>query len=266
MKKQLLSILLVLSVIVLGGVIYAYADDVTATPAPSSIVTPPPNIDKNDPLYILLKQKNSTREDLIKQENQIYSDIKAQNNTNRTLQNDIKLEAKSKNVEVIKEIQVQMKDLTTQVKSLMDQKKSMQTELTQAVKNKDEDKTAELKKSISDIAQQIKDKGASVKTLKDSVAKAKDDGKAALNQIKQVSDQIKSLGSQMQDMQLSVSSLRASKDQEWVEFAKAMKAANLVDANTHMDNIVSYKQQIIDKLNGILALKKQVQGLLEGLK
>lgn len=276
MKKLFLSILIALSITLIGAAAYAEDNNPAAlqdqTALDSQIQqavsddTGTTAIDKNDPAYQTLKDKLAELEQLRIEVARLGEQIKAQTAANMELRNDLKQGEKLANKEAIAKLEEQIKDVKSQVSSLLEQRKTLNTELAEAVKNKDKEKAAGLRNEIKAVNEQLDEKKTEAKGIHAQIKALRDSQKNTIDKIKAAGEQIKALHAKMKEDSDAIKALRDQKQKEWDGLHEAVKARNFQDANTHMDNILSLKKQIMDKLNDVLSLKKQVNDILQGLK
>ena len=116
-----------------------------------------------------------------------------------------------------------------------------------------------------DLWSQIKASNQSIKTawssFKESLAgKTKEEKKQILSDLKA---KVEPIRTQIKGYHDNIITLRAQKKVEWVNFRSAVKAKDEAKATTALNNIISFKKQIIEKQKSILPLKQQ---LLESIK
>jgi preprotein translocase subunit SecF len=116
--KKVVSIVMTFVLIVMCSAVYVFAADETST-----------QIDKNDPLYIQLQAKYATLEGLRSQYNQLASDVKTQQQSNKSsIQGTVK-KAKEDAKGQLVQFNQQIQDLKTQAQPLIDQRKTLKDSL-----------------------------------------------------------------------------------------------------------------------------------------
>lgn len=280
MKKLIISVLLIIVLSMCSVVAFAEGEStdtgletqVDATPATDTdtVTTDSTNtvttsgIDKNDPLYLEIKSKYETLKGLRQTEAQIWESIKTQTSTNVNTEKQLRETLKKEIQNVKSSSQTQIQGIQEKTKTYLEQRKELLLQISEARKNKDTETVEKLKSQLEELNSTIASSRTNIKAVRESNKTDIDSAKAARDKIKQNAEQIKTLQMQMLQVRSEIHTAQALKDKEWIAFTQSMKSADLAGANTHMANILTYKQQIIDKLNSILSLKKQVGELLIG--
>lgn len=274
MKKLIVSTFLALGILTAGGAAFAATDTIlpqiqsvtnSVYGGPTITPTPSPKIDKNDPLYLTLKDKNVELEGLRAEGSVILESIDAQNQKNRELRAQIKIDTKAGTKANVLELEEKINALQAEILPLRQQKITLYRQLSEAFRNKDKETAKNLNEQLKAVNQQLQEKEDLVKDLRQSIKDSSGEVKELREDVKAASEQLKAINAQINQLHADILALRADKAQEWIEFHNAIKALDLSDANTHMDNILNYKEQIIAKFKEALVLKKQIEGILSGL-
>ncbi|GEM_PF-3261247 len=112
---------------------------------------------------------------------------------------------------------------------------------------------------------QIKSLNESIKLawneLKAKLA-AMEDKEAAKAIATDLKSKISPLRTDRKDIHAEIKTIRAQKEAEWANFRTAVTAKNEADARVAINNILSLKQQLIDKEEIIIADKQQILSLI----
>lgn len=222
-------------------------------------------VNKTDPLYISLKTQYENLKVLREQQSLLEDTIRSQTKQNgesaQRARDSIKSEivaAKSKN-------HTELTAVKNALLSLQTQKKDLQAKIAFARQNKETTGLEALKKTMADLNTSATTKQAELVALREKYKLDKTTITSILATAKEAHLKIQALRTEMANTTTEIRKLQATKHQEWENFSKAMLSKDLTLANTSMGNIVKLKQQIIDKLNAILILKKQINTILIGL-
>jgi len=222
----------------------------------------------------LAKQNSAKFKDQI---TALKSQIQALRDQIKTLQEQLKGLKNTTTTNPAANLQEQLKTLNSQlqaakknkdtdgVASIQAQIKAIRDQIASAKVNPNKDAIAKIQAQIKDLTQQIKDKMASIKTL--SVANKTDSTniKALRDTITKGFADIKPLWDSEKALFTDIKTINTNKQAEWKLYDQAISAKDLASANTHMDNIMKFKQQIISKLTDVGNIKTQVNQKLTAL-
>jgi hypothetical protein len=264
--KELKAYFFIIIIVLLFSAKLAYANEqASVTPATPAIATPTAAVQPvegtnsfpitditNDPIYMQLIAKKSTKDSLTTEENRVCRDIRDQEILNS--------EQALKIVEKSKSYSTPYRKIIDDIKSLLNPVKIQKTldsmDLVKNVNAADTNDT--LNNRLELYTNQIAGLNLAIKGMRESIKFISMES-AAFNQKTGVVQQ------KINDINMSIANLnnriiedKLSKEIEWENFCLAMSSKDLKTANTSYGNMVAAKERIVKNYKEILSLKKKI--------
>lgn len=215
-------------------------------------------INKDDPLYLELKDLNGQLNDLRKQEVGVIKEISTEDRNLNKVKVEIAKQFRDEIQKTFSSFQDELKALNTEYQPVLKQRIDLSRKLIQAKFKRDTATVADLTQQIKDLQPKTDEYNAKAKEIYTKISDAYTTAREAFISKYQDDATLKDLTQQIADKTSDIRDLKSELNSSLRDFAIALRKGDLQGAITALQTAQSIETDTITALNDLVALKKQL--------